>query len=245
MDVKKFILKRKSGEFEAAIAIIKEADFSKYNLDLYLHPEERKILAGFEFLKRKRSYLLGRLCAKGALTTLCPQVPPSSIYIESGIFKFPVVQCVLLHNKHVSISHCSGRAICLAYPEVHPMGVDVEVVTNENAASIKKTLTSHDLDTLIKEDLDDAIGYISLWCAREALSKILKTGLMIDFKFLKIASISLGDKTITIEFAHFRQYKCQIIVTDQYVFAFALPRLSNILNLQDFGSFIHHICAQP
>ena len=67
-----------------------------------------------------------------------------------------------------------------------------------------------------------------LWSAKEALSKLLKTGMMLDFKFLEIDRIINENESTTLYFKNFGQYKAVCTTNSEYAIAIALPKLTTI-----------------
>jgi len=65
-----------------------------------------------------------------------------------------------------------------------------------------------------------------IWSIKESLSKVLKTGMMIDFVFLEIDSIILEHHTVISTFRHFKQYKSISWNNQNYVASITLPRKS-------------------
>ena len=59
---------------------------------------------------------------------------------------------------------------------------------------------------------------------KEALSKILRTGMMLDVKFLAVEEIKVLKDAPACTFTHFGQYKAVARFKKPYVFSMALPR---------------------
>lgn len=222
-------LQRSEGTFHAALAAIRgdlSALLSKHDL---LHPAEKKIFGRFRFNARKKSYLLGRLSAKEALNRLAKIDKPESIWIDSGIFHFPIVKCPEMNNLSVCISHCDDVGLCLAFPDAHPMGLDIELVDPEQLDAILLQTADSELELLKEHGLDTIQGYTAFWSVKEALSKILKTGLMLDFKIIKIQTIERNGAVIETTFKYFGQYKAySYMLNDKYVVSLALPGRSAV-----------------
>ena len=79
-----------------------------------LHPEERAYFETLKFDRRKTSYLLGRMAAKHAVAELMGEADLRSIWIDTGVFRFPVVKYAGGQNIQVSISHCGTLGVALA-----------------------------------------------------------------------------------------------------------------------------------
>lgn len=218
------ILKRKEQNYSASISYIQgNLNNLSNHLDL-LHPEEHQVFQNFKFDRRKISYLLGRLSAKKAIQQLTNDTQSKNIWVDSGVFQFPVVRCKELQNIQVSISHCEDIGISIAFPEAHPMGIDVEKVNLDREEVILSQTTNQEKELLSNNYLNSIDGYTRLFTAKEALSKILKTGMMIDFKYLEVNNITMKDEEILFSFTHFGQYKAYTSTIQNYAFAIALPK---------------------
>jgi len=193
-----------------------------------LHPEELSRFDKFKYNRRKISYLLGRFSAKQAIKALTGISNSQKIWIESGVFQFPVVNCKELSNIQVSISHCENIGICIAFPEVHPMGIDLEKISLSNLDVVSSQLTSKEKKLLENIPLSKIEGYTAIWSIKESLSKVLKTGMMINFELLEIDQISIKDNIIENTFKNFKQYKALSFIKGGYVFSITLPRRTSV-----------------
>ena len=187
-----------------------------------LHPEERMTYNSFRHHQRKESYLLGRLVAKKAIAQMTGVMALNSIRIDRGVFQFPVVRGENLQNVQVSISHCDDIGFCVAYPESHPVGVDVEKISPVNTAVIDDQLTSREKFLLGKQS--SSIDYTVIFSIKEALSKVLRTGMMLNFAFLETSSITFEGQIVECEFRNFSQYRAISYRKQDYVFSLVLPR---------------------
>lgn len=222
----KICLKREDSSFEGALAIIKEDRKETRTLLRQLHPEEKTNYESFPDEERRASYLLGRVAAKRAVQRLVRAVDPTSICIGSGVFQFPVVKGVGLSNVQASISHCEGLGFCAAFPEAHPLGVDVEIISRANADIVSSQLSLSEKQLIRRKmgDLDHTVAF----SMKEALSKILRTGMMLDFQLLEIDTIAKEEDHICCTFRHFSQYKAYSFCQGSHVFSLALPGRTSV-----------------
>jgi len=234
-------LQRKEGLFQASLAAIRgdlQALMSKKDT---LHPAEQEVLKGYRFDKRRSSYLLGRLAAKEAVMQLSNMTQPETIWVDSGIFSFPIVKCPTLNNVAVSISHCDDIGLCLAFPEAHPMGLDIEHIDAGQTEAILTQTAASELTLLKEHALDNIQGYTAIWSIKEALSKILKTGMMLDFKIIKIKTLAVHGPILETTFEYFGQYKAySYIRNDKYVISLALPGRTEV-NLEGLWEMLREI----
>lgn len=220
----KLTLIREKQEFQACVGLmhgtLKEC---KLHLDM-LHPKEQLVYRNYHYDQRKTSYLLGRLSAKQAILNLTNIKTPKSMQIDTGVFQFPVVISPNFSNIQVSISHCDTIGWSIAYPEAHPMGIDVEKIDITRRKDILSQLTNTENTKLLRNHYNNIVGYTALFSIKEALSKVIRTGMMLDFKFLEIDSIKIVQQTMECTFTHFGQYKAVAYFKNDYVFSLVLPK---------------------
>lgn len=226
------VLNRKDYQDKAAICILKIDDKLSESINSNLHPEEITHYNALKYDRRKVSYLSGRLAAKYALELL--GIDKTTVAITSGVFHFPVIKYLKAKSVKVSISHCNDYACAVAFPEEHPMGVDIEKIDVKKVKTITSVLTDEEMlliNTASKTD------FTMLWTAKESLSKVLKTGLMIDFKLLEIKSFQKEGDVVVMEFVHFSQYKAIAFKFSEFVCTVALPRNTTIASLDILSDF--------
>lgn len=219
---------QKEKKYKANFSFI-QAKLDELVLDVdMLHFKEKNCFDRFKYDRRKLSYLLGRLSAKHALVKLTGVQLPNTIHIDSGSFEFPVVKCPDIHNIQISISHCDDIGISLAFEETHPMGVDIEKINIQKSDTFLSQISNREKILLGKIGLDNIAGYTMIWSIKESLSKVIKTGMMIDFRFLEINGIKLINNCFESTFTHFGQYKALSKTFDHYTIALCLPKRATI-----------------
>ncbi|WP_169051658.1 4'-phosphopantetheinyl transferase superfamily protein [Flavobacterium sp. H122] len=222
----KILLKRKKKDLLAAFCILNKDLPSIQEKITYLHPNEQNHYNTLKYDKRKLSYLLGRIAAKKAINELI-DVNDQSIFIDFGIFQFPIVKSFENHNIQVSISHCDNIAIVLAFPEEHPLGVDIEKIKEDSITAIKQQITDSEMNLILECQTSFPIGSMVVWTVKEAISKIFKTGLTMDFKMLEIQSLKKEGSIYLSSFTHFTQYKAISYHSGNYVCSIVLPKNTN------------------
>ena len=193
-----------------------------------LHLGEKRHYQQLTFIRQKRAYLLGRVAAKRAIQALAPQVAPSDIFIDAGVFGFPVVRSRFLENMQVSISHTDEFGLALAYPEAHPLGIDTERVDTERVASVASTLDEQEELLLRGLLLPRPVSLTLLWTAKESLTKVLRTGLTLDLKLAAVKSLAKADNVWVGHFGNFGQYKSLSLLFSNRVCSVVLPEKTSV-----------------
>ncbi|MEY4484857.1 MAG: hypothetical protein RL693_2309, partial [Verrucomicrobiota bacterium] len=176
------------------------------------------------------SYLLGRYTAKSALDKcIGPEFEPFRALIKSGVFCQPVVHCHVLSPLGVSISH-SDRLVCsLAYPEEHPMAIDVEEI---DEARTKVMLTQiGEVEGILAKAVCPSINVAAtvVWTAKEALSKALRCGMTCPYELLEVCEVEACDGNYTGRFKNFGQYKFQSMRRGDSIITIVLPKKTEML----------------
>lgn len=202
------------------------------NREKFLHPTELKFLATMQYPRRQISYLRGRYAAKLALQRLEPHLELWSIGIQNGVFGFPYICPALAINNQISISHNDISAFAIAFDQSHPMGVDVEQISSDRVETIRSQMLANELDLALNGMADESIALTIFWTAKEALSKIIKCGLWIDYKLLEINVFEINYNTLVknnsyvCKFKNFPQYKTQSFIYQDNICSIVLPSKS-------------------
>ena len=219
-------IRREAGTGIAVFATAQATDLPtvEANLDTILHPREIARLDGMRFERRRTSYLLGRVAAKRALAAYAGLDDPALIEVASGVFGQPVVKVASGSFCDVSIAHSGGAGIAAAFATEHPLGIDLEPCRDSSAQVMRSYLTPAELDTVARSGWEGAAGPTALWCAREALSKVLRCGLTTAPEILAVAAFDTQGETVaTASFKNIMQYKCHLWRRSRFVFAVAMP----------------------
>jgi 4'-phosphopantetheinyl transferase len=222
-------IERKNASYKACIATSKETLPTLQSLkDNFLHPDERSYFNTLIAAKRQHSYLHGRYTAKQAVAAYT-DIMPASVKISAGVFQQPVLP---ITNVQLSLSHTDHWCIAVVFPEAHPMGVDVELISPTIHETIDQIITSHERTLFTVLDA----GYLSLlWTIKEALSKTLRTGLMTPLQVYEVSEVVYKNGIFEAYFTNFAQYKCLSWIAGDHAWSIVLPRNSMV----DNASFIH------
>lgn len=219
-------------EYNASISLVKKRSTTIPDSLQLFHRLEKKHYETIKYDRRKLNYILGRFSAKFAINTMIEIPCMQSINIGSGVFGFPIVRCVEAKNIQVSITHCGFIGMSIAFKESHPMGIDIERISFDKEKAILSQISQYELKLLAVFGINDISGYTALWCAKEALAKIIKTGMMLDFSFLEIETIEKEENTYVAKFKHFGQYKAMCHINENYAISVVLPR-KTMTNLEE------------
>ena len=233
MDQGKITLKRTSKSFVAGFCILKAELPDLIEQYALLHNDELEYYKSLAFDRRRTSYLLGRIAAKKAIGELIGEEHTHSVFIDIGIFQFPVVKMTADLNIQVSISHCDDIGVALAFPEEHPLGIDIEKIDSGRLDAMKSMISDDELTLLSGCDLSLLTGCTIIWSVKESLSKILRTGFTIDSKLMEIQSIEKSGMQYNCTFRYFSQYKAVSGQSGNYVYSMVLPK-NTTAGLVDF-----------
>ncbi|MBY9081321.1 4'-phosphopantetheinyl transferase superfamily protein [Paenibacillus sp. HN-1] len=221
--INEITLTRRENTFKAAICCCYFQSIAELERILpYLHVQERSYYDTLKFEKRMRSYLLGRFAAKQAAAALTGEEELANIHIQAGIFDQPILSSAK-RNIQVSITHCNDYGAAIAFPEAHPMGIDLEKIDDRKRTAIESHITMAEKEYInpLPIPLDTALTL--LWSAKEALSKVLKTGLTASFKVFEVSKIERYDDYFICFYKNFKQYKAIAFSVGSYMSAIACP----------------------
>jgi phosphopantetheinyl transferase len=222
--IKRLDLIRPEETFKAALCFCVLIRWPDYEETIrYLHAQERAYYNTLKFEKRIRSYLMGRFVAKQAVAALTGEDNLSGIFIQSGIFTQPIVASNQ-RNIQVSITHCDDFGAALAFPEAHPLGIDLEKIHGKNREALERQVTGLEKERINSLPVSYNTGLTFLWTAKEALSKVLKTGLMTPFEVFEISKIETYDNYLISYYKNFAQYKAvSFTIGNNYVCSMVHP----------------------
>ncbi len=242
---KELTLIRPEETFKAGLCLCDCSKFARYEeIVAFLHPQEKKYYETLRFEKRIKSYLIGRLTAKKAIACLIRNDNLATISIQAGIFNQPVVSCPDRQNIQVSISHCDNFGAAIAFLEIHPMAIDVErIINGEHSRAIERESTESEIKLIKRLPFSYVAMLTILWTAKEALSKVLKTGMMTSFKIFEIDRIEINSDYALCFYKNFAQYKTIAFFINDYICSIIYP-MKTELNL-DFHSLKKNLSECP
>jgi phosphopantetheinyl transferase len=231
MNIETLLLNRTGGTFAAYIATSCATFPELLSLkDSILHPDEHVYFNTLSAPKRQHSYLHGRYTAKQAAKVFCPE--PARIKITAGIFQQPVLEIPGVSNLQLSLSHTDNWCGVVVFPEAHPMGIDVEMITPEIHETINGIITEEErrllpgLQEAIARPMLPGADMALLWTMKEALSKTLRTGLMTPLQVYEVNYIIHIDGVTEAHFTNFAQYKALSWLSGDHAWSIVLPKNS-------------------
>jgi 4'-phosphopantetheinyl transferase len=195
----------------------------------FLGPTESAYFSNLQFIRRQRSYLLGRYAAKLALGKLSGEPNLQSIEILRGVFDQPVVSHAGSTSFGVSMSHSATMAAALAFPTAHPMGIDIELIDPKHDQTLRSQLSAEEISWIRQADVSELELATALWTAKEALSKVLCSGLMSPIHIYNLSELrSIGHKFWEGSFQNFGQYRAVMWIEDSLGLSVVLPKRSSL-----------------
>lgn len=184
--------------------------------------------------RRQESFLMGRWVAKHAVAGWTGSGEVTDIEIARGVFDQPLVRGPGIEGCRVGLSHDGHWAVALAFPDSHPMGIDVETVDPSRMETIASQL-SVDERSWMESSPDPVLWATALWTAREALSKAVGCGLTVPSEILAVAEFrGIDPGSWTGVFARFSQYQVRTIAVGGTLLSIVLPRRSDPGNPQEW-----------
>lgn len=215
--------------YKASLCFCSFHDAASYkDIQRHLHHNEKKYFDGLTHEKRIKSFLLGRYAAKAAVGHLVNESNLERILIQNGVFNQPVVAYGNNHNLQISITHCDEFGAAIAFPEVHPIGIDIEYASFRVAKVVEKQLTDKECNLVKSIPYSLDLAYTLMWTSKEALSKILKTGLTVSLNVLEIDKIEKKNNCIISYFTNFIQYYSITFFIDRYVCSIVCPKNTDV-----------------
>jgi 4'-phosphopantetheinyl transferase len=166
-----------------------------------LHPSEFASYEKIKYQNRQHSYLLGRYCAKGALSCIT-QENPTNISIHNGVFHQPLVN---LTNLKVSITHTGALGGAISFNDSFPMAIDIEIFDPEKEKTVSPLLTPK--ERILISSSQSRSPMTMFWTIKEALSKAIHCGLSVPLDVLEIATLKAHGQFYISTYKNFSQYQ--------------------------------------
>lgn len=167
----------------------------------------------------KESFLRSRFICKMSVGNFLNSDEFKTIKIRHGVFEQPLLDS----TNGISVSHSGDFAACVVFPDEHPMGLDLEVIQEDAVMKIDSQLTKNEMILADQLEEEKYRSYTRCWTVKEALSKVLKTGLMVPFHMLEINSLKPDKKYTLSYFKNFIQYKAISCTLQDVMVSVVLP----------------------
>lgn len=224
--VRRLDIRRDDGGYTACISLVRaELGPLLAIAPQFLCDREQAEFAGLAE-RRRQSFLLGRYCAKTALCSHTGTKAPGAFWIDKGVFGFPLVRGSATAG--VSLSHSEDWGCALAYDDRHPMGVDIQCVRHDLATAAATQLTQWEQALSTLAATDPVTGAFVVWSIKEALSKVLRTGLMTPSVLYELKTLDQPGTHWEATFRNFAQYRALAFALPGAVLAIALPARSRV-----------------
>jgi 4'-phosphopantetheinyl transferase len=155
--------------------------------DDWLGAEERNVLAGLRFPKRRAEWRLGRYAAKQAISAFVGVDDLNRIEVtaaEDGAPEAYVDGTKL--DSGISISHREGRAVCAIAPGAQ-LGCDLEAVEPRTPRFVNDFFTERERVEVEKAAASHRDRLVALtWSAKESALKALRVGLRRDTRSVEV-----------------------------------------------------------
>ncbi|MCI5142458.1 MAG: 4'-phosphopantetheinyl transferase superfamily protein [Candidatus Electrothrix sp. ATG1] len=184
-------------------------------LQCVLSPAEQGYFQRFQYMKRKKEWLGGRIAAKAAMLTFSrasDNQKLNSITILPNKHGRPIAEkvpaCLSAQGSEliISLSHSDCFAVGLARltRKGASCGVDLQKISTKLAGLTSHFATDEELQLLAKQaDCDEDIRLTMLWTAKEALKKALLHDQSVIFSATELQEIALVSDSI-------RRFTCTV-----------------------------------
>ena len=229
--IEKLKLTRPDTVFEAYLCISNHPFLDlKEKREQFLHPEELAYFDSLRFERRQKSFLLGRYCAKQAISKyLGDSGEMTQFAIRHGVFEHPIIKNVLNKDVQISISHNDEFGGAIAFPEEHPMAIDLEKINPKRTEVIQTQCTQDELRLIQSSQIPDMTQMTILWTVKESLSKVLKCGLMTPFKVFEVKDLASKSDCFVWTFKKFAQYKAMSFIISNTACSIVMPKNTEML----------------
>ncbi|MFW2387672.1 MAG: 4'-phosphopantetheinyl transferase family protein [Polyangiales bacterium] len=157
------------------------------NTDDWLSVEERTVLSGLTFPKRRSEWALGRCAAKRALRSVVGAERLAQIEIVAAKDGAPEVFVDRRRREiGISISHREGVAACVV-DEGGPVGCDLEAIESRTSRFVNDFFTETERLTTSETPGTFHERHVALiWSAKESALKFLRVGLRRDTRSVEV-----------------------------------------------------------
>lgn len=186
-----------------------------------LHPEELRQYQALSLKKRRGDYLLGRYAGKVAAGAWLGEENLALLEIGWGVFHQPILHYSTRNVPDVCIAHSEGRSVAIAFPREHPLAVDIELVSPDRLDTLRTQVDEEEVSVFAPESHSEM--YARIWTAKEALSKVLRTGLTCPFEVLRVERTFMENEVMSGTFQNFAQYAFHSYMLENFALTIVHP----------------------
>ncbi|MFD2786748.1 4'-phosphopantetheinyl transferase family protein [Hymenobacter rubripertinctus] len=192
----------------------------------WLHPVEQRTYDAQTRRTRQREFLHGRMLAKRGLAALGVATRAPEMAIQPGCFGQPLVAGDGLHGHGISISHAGPAWVgALAFREQVPMGLDIELISQRPGRALATRLTATEHALIANQG---EWGATALWAAKEALAKLLRTGLSSPFPLFEVTGLTAMNGYCEVRFHFFPHLSAAVFHLGSAMLALAVPAAATV-----------------
>lgn len=192
----------------------------------FMHPQELERLDKLSHPRLRFQFLAGRYTAKLTLASFLKMDAASHTWVKSGVFCQPIVECSTKNVPGISIAHTRRLGGSVVFPREHPMAIDLECPREDALDSIIRLVTPIEQTMRSQSDEGDLLFYTRLWTVKEALSKVLGTGLMTPIQVYEVNQEIQKEHHTVSYFTNFSQYQAISFRVGSSLCSLVLPRLT-------------------
>ena len=165
--------------------------------------------------KRQKEYFTTRLMVNELIGA------ESKIRVENGILGNPIMIGDSM-SRQISISHSKSYAAVLIGAKDMTVGIDIEDIIGKDREELDVALTENEY-LFEREFMDRECFKVTLWTAKEALSKFLRIGMTADWRIFEIANVVKNQDGHVISFKFFPDLKAYSVQINGAVYSIVCP----------------------
>ncbi len=190
--------------------------------DYILSPVEAQIYEALPNIRRKREWLIGRICAKDAVRELVWKMGGVLLtYADVEVFSDPIGSPVVMlrafphlnYGWRLSISHKDNVAAAVAVRQAEALGVgiDLELVAEKEEGFEILALTDFERDYLASYLSAERASILSqVWVAKEACAKAVGLGMGNNPKNFEIINYDAAHSVFTLRVSEAMKEQCHL-----------------------------------
>lgn len=210
----------------------------------FLNVHEKGFFDSIRSAGRRTDYLLSRFAAKHGLGEYLREADPTKIEVATGVVQQAVVRYPSSHVPDVSLTHTRSHAGALVFPKVHPMAIDFEMADPDKLEQFRSNCLPREIKLAAPLVREEPLRWTLIWTIKEALSKILKSGLSCPFDIFEIENLRSNDGAFDGDYKNFAPYRFYGWHVNGMMAAMVLPRKTELgIGPAEIGRFLNETSA--